>query len=169
MEDETFVTFLRAFMDKEATPVLDALEGIDLNAYKDSLQERFANPNIKDSVSRICSENSAKLPKFLIATLQENLASEGSIHYATLVLAAWCYYSDKGIDKDGHPIEIIDAMSNELHKAAKQTKSDPLAFIKLESLFGNLVKNERFTKLYVDMVQSIYEDSDIKKQMQSML
>ncbi len=121
----------------------------------DILQERFANPNIKDSVSRICSESSAKLPKFLIATLQENLAGKGSIQFATLVLAAWCYYSDKGIDKDEQPIEIIDAMGAELHQAAKQTKSDPLAFIKLESLFGNLVKNERFTKLYVDMVQNI--------------
>ncbi|MEP2236953.1 MAG: mannitol dehydrogenase family protein, partial [Maribacter sp.] len=56
MEDDLFVTYLRAFMDKEATPVLDKLEGIDLSTYKDSLLERFANPNIKDSVSRICSE-----------------------------------------------------------------------------------------------------------------
>ncbi len=147
MEDKTFVTYLRTFMDKEATPVLDEVKGIDLKAYKDSLEARFANPNIKDSVSRICSESSAKLPKFLIATLQENLAEKRSIEYATLVIAAWCYYSDKRTDKNGQPLEIIDAMDTELHKAAKQTKADPLAFIKQESLFGNLAKNERFTDL----------------------
>ncbi|MGB5818875.1 MAG: mannitol dehydrogenase family protein [Saonia sp.] len=169
MEDETFVTYLRAFMDKEATPVLDALKGIDLNAYKDSLQERFANPNIKDSVSRICSESSAKLPKFLIATLQDNLAGKGSIRFATLVLAAWCYYSDKRIDKDGQPIEIMDAMGTELHQAAKRTETDSLAFIKQKSLFGNLAKNEGFTKLYEDMIQKIYKDTNIKKHMHELL
>jgi len=169
MEDETFVRFLRAFMDKEATPTLDKVEGIDLEKYKDSLEARFANPNIKDSVSRICSENSAKLPKFLIATLQDNLAGEGSIQFATLVIAAWCYYSDQGIDKDGRPIDIIDAMAGELHQAAKQTKTDPLAFVKQESLFGELAKNARFAKLYVDMVQRLYEDANVKKYMKALL
>ena len=167
MEDETFVTFLRSFMDKEATPILDELEGIDLTAYKDSLQERFANPNIKDSVSRICSESSAKLPKFLIATVQENLAKDGSIQFATLVIAAWCYYSDKGTDKNGQPIEVIDVMKTELQKAAKQTSSDPLAFIRQESIFGDLINEERFTNLYVEMVQKIYADPNIKKIMQN--
>lgn len=169
MEDETFVTYLRAFMDTEATPVLDALEGIDLNGYKDSLQERFANLTIKDSVSRICSESSAKLPKFLIAALQENLARKGSIQFAILVIAAWCYYSDKGIDKDGQPIEIIDAMCAELHQAAEQTETDSLAFVKQKALFGNLSKNERFTRSYIDMVQKIYEDANSKKYMQHMI
>ena len=169
MEDETFVTYLRAFMDKEVSPVLGEVKGIDLNKYKDSLQERFANPNIKDSVSRICSESSAKLPKFMIPTLQDNLMGKGSIKFATLVIAAWCYYSDKGMDKNGQPLEIIDAMSVQLQQAAQQTQTDPLAFIRQESLFGDLVQNKQFTELYADMVQKIYENGNIKKLMQSML
>ncbi|APQ19389.1 mannitol dehydrogenase family protein [Maribacter hydrothermalis] len=169
MEDDLFVTYLRAFMDEEATPVLDKLEGIDLTAYKDSLQERFANPNIKDSVSRICSESSAKLPKFLIATIQDNLAKGGSITYATLVIAAWCYYSDKGIDKNGNPIEIIDATQEQLHAAASKTNTDPLAFIRQESIFGNLINEEKFTSLYSELVQQIYTDSDIKKHMTKLI
>ena len=169
IEDQTFKSYLRAYLDQEATPILGNIEGIDLEDYKDSLLERFANPNIKDSVSRICSESSAKLPKFLMATIQDNLATGGSIKFATLVIAAWCYYSDKGMDKHGHPIEIIDAMSTELHQAAKQTKTDPLTFIRQESLFGNLIKNERFTKLYTEAVQKIYKDTNIKKYMKGMI
>ena len=169
IEDQTFKSYLRAYLDQEATPILGNIEGIDLEDYKDSLLERFANPNIKDSVSRICSESSAKLPKFLMATIQDNLATGGSIKFATLVIAAWCYYSDKGMDRHGHPIEIIDAMSTELHQAAKQTTTDPLAFIRQESLFGNLIKNERFTKLYTEAVQKIYKDTNIKKYMKGMI
>ncbi|MEQ8219212.1 MAG: hypothetical protein RH981_13320 [Arenibacter sp.] len=83
MEEETFVAYLRAYMDEEAGPVLDEVKGIDLNKYKESLQERFANPNIKDSVNHICSESSAKLPIFMIPTLQDNLVGKGSIKFAT--------------------------------------------------------------------------------------
>lgn len=169
LEDQTFKTYLRAYLDQEATPILGNIEGIDLEDYKDSLLERFANPNIKDSVSRICSESSAKLPKFLIATIHDNLATGGSIKFATLVIASWCYYSDKGMDRYGHPIEIIDAMSAELHQAAKQTVTDPLAFIRQESIFGNLIKNEKFTKLYTEAIQKIYEDANIKEYMKDMI
>ena len=98
----------------------EAIDGLDLNAYKDNLEERFRNPNIRDQVSRICAQSSAKLPKFLIPTIIENLASGGSIKYGTFVLAAWCYYSDKGIDSRNNPIEIIDDRKAELHERAKK-------------------------------------------------
>lgn len=166
MEDELFTTYLRAFLDKEATPILGPIMGINLEDYKDSLLERFANPNIKDSVSRICSESSAKLPKFLIATIHENLATGGSIKFATLVIAAWCYYSDKEVNQNGQPLEIIDAMQSELHQAARETVNDPLAFIKQELLFGSLAANERFTTGYTSMLQELYKVDEVKKLIQ---
>jgi len=169
MEDETFVTYLRAFLDKEATPILGEVKGINLEDYKDSLLERFANPNIKDSVSRICSESSAKLPKFLIATIHDNLATGGSIKFATLIIAAWCYYSDKGIDRHGHPIEIIDALHSELHQVASETKNNPLAFIKQERLFGNLAKNDDFIAVYTPMLEELYNVNGVEKMMQGMI
>ncbi len=169
IEDKVFKRYLRTFLDTEATPILGNIEGIDLEDYKDSLLTRFANPNIKDSVSRICSESSAKLPKFLIATIHENLAIGGSIKLATLAIAAWCYYSDKEVDQNGQPLEIIDAMQGKLHDAAKETANNMLAFVQLESLFGGLAKNERFTKVYCAMLQQLYEAGDIKKMMHSMI
>ncbi len=169
VEDEVFKNYLRAFLDTEATPILGNIEGIDLEDYKDSLLERFGNPNIKDSVSRICAESSAKLPKFLIATIHENLATGGSIKFATLVIAAWCYYSDKEKDQNGQPLEIIDAMHSELHATAKETANDALAFIKQESLFGALVENERFAQSYTSLLEELNQGADIKKLMRSML
>jgi len=169
MQDPVFAQFMRQFMDKEATPVLDKVEGIDLEAYKESIEQRFTNPNIKDSVSRICSESSTKLPKFLIPTLQENLATGGSIEYATLVLAAWCYYSDKGINKNQEPIDIIDEMKSELHHAAKETKIGVLSFLKQQEIFGNLIEQERFTKLYSELIQKIYAGMDVRKLMEEMI
>jgi mannitol 2-dehydrogenase len=164
--DPLFATYLRRFMDIEATPVLDRVEGIDLEAYKDSLIERFGNPNIKDKLARICLESSAKLPKFLIPTIHENLARGGSIKYATLVIAAWCLYSDKGRSRHGVEFDIVDEMKDELHQAAMGTEDDPLSFLRLETIFGDLASNGEFTALYSEMIKAIYEDSDIAQQMQ---
>jgi len=169
VEDEVFANYLRAFLDVEATPVLGAIKGINLEDYKDSLLIRFANPNIKDSVSRICSESSAKLPKFLIPTIQENLAIGGSIKFASLVIAAWCYYSHKETDQNGNALKIIDAKHNELYHRASETKSDPLAFIRQESLFGDLVKNDHFSKTYTSMIQKLYSGMKINELMQQII
>ena len=169
MKDPVFAAFMRRFMDEEASPLLAKMEGIDLEAYKDSLGVRFANPNIKDSVSRICSESSAKLPKFLLPTVRENLALGGSIRFATLVLAAWCCYHGQQVDENGNPLEIIDAKKTELHQAAKGADSTPLTFLAQEDVFGSLAEDERFVKEYQEMVSRIFEGKDIRKVMDEML
>jgi mannitol 2-dehydrogenase len=169
MNDEVFRDFLRAFMDTEVTPVLGKIEGIDVEKYKDTLEERFANANIKDSVSRICSESSAKLPKFLIPTIQENLENGGHIQYATFLLAAWCYYSDKGQDENGQAIEIFDAQKDELHEASKHTESNWTNFLQLRDIFGDLTENEIFIKEYTHHVQAIYKEKNIRKLMRQLL
>ncbi len=166
MADPLFASYVRRFMDSEATPVLDPVEGVDLEAYKDRLIERFGNPNIKDGLARICLESSAKLPKFLIPTIQENLARGGSIQYATLVIAAWCLYSDKGRNRHGVVLDIADEMKDALHRAAAGTADDPLSFLRLQTIFGDLAANQRFAALYTQMVQALYADPDVARQMQ---
>ncbi len=165
MRDEVFSKFMRVFMDEEVTPTLGKIEGIDISIYKESLEERFSNPNIKDNVSRICSESSAKLPKFLIPTLHDNLKQGGSIRYATFILAAWCFYSDMGVNEEGEPIEIIDVLEDQLHQAAKNTKTNWLSFLDQPQIFGDLIKNKRFTQKYNTAIKSIYEAKSIRKLM----
>ena len=169
MNDAVFAKFMRQFIDKEATPVLDKTEGIDLEQYKKSLEVRFANPNIKDSVSRICSESSAKLPKFLIPTIQDNLLTGGSIEYSTFILAAWCYYSDKGKNENNKPLEIIDEQSDLLHQAAMTTTNDPLGFIRLRQIFGDLIDHQRFTDTYKEKIKLLYGSQNIKDLMNEMI
>lgn len=169
MQDEVFAKFMRRFMDVEATPILDEVAGIDLDKYKDKLEERFANPNLKDSVSRICSESSAKLPKFLIPTILDNLKAGGSIEYGTFLLAAWCYYSDKQTNEQGQPLEIIDELQSQLQETAKQTEANWKAFLSLEEIFGDLVDNERFVGEYEKAVKSIYKAEDIRSLMLAVL
>ncbi len=165
MADPVFAKFMRKFMDQEATPTLPPLEGIHLDTYKDTLAQRFANPNIKDSVSRICSQTSAKLPVFLIPTLVDNLKSGGKIEQAALVIAAWCLYSDRQKNEQGRPLEIIDVAQKELHVAATKTSSDPMSFIKQKDIFGDLSSNTRFAEAYKKAIGLVYGSTDIREVM----
>ena len=92
-----------------------------------------------------------------------------SIDYATLVLAAWCYYSDKGTSKDGNKLDIVDEMKEELHKAASATANDPLSFLKLKQVFGELIGNKTLTDKYSLMVNTLYKNPDIAMQMQKLI
>lgn len=153
--------YLRDYLDKEVTPCLAPVKGIGITAYKDTLIERFKNPNIKDGVARICSESSAKLPKFVIPTILANLEKGGPIKLGVFLLAAWCYYSDKGVNEKGNTLEIIDNMSAVLHKHAAQTSDNTLAFLKVQEVFGDLINNKRFTTMYTTMIDLIYSEKNI--------
>ena len=153
--DQLIQQSLRAFMDEEVTPALGAVEGIDLAAYKDSLFQRFSNPNIRDQLVRICSDSSAKLPKFLIPTIQEQLQHDGQIKYGVMVLAAWCHALElyaKG--QYGYPIQ--DAMIDELVQAtSRSTENGVPEFLKTAIIFGALSKQSRFTNEFMKRLNDI--------------
>lgn len=147
--DDEFQIFLRSFMDNEVTPILNDLDNMDLAQYKDNLIARFKNKHIKDQISRICLESSVKFPKFLLPTLRAQLKENGPISQITFVIAAWCKYNE-GIDENGRSYEINDAISDVLKEAALQSHKDPVSFLKIESVFGDLVQSKRFVDTYTD-------------------
>ncbi len=65
-QDPLFQRFLLSYMDSEATPTLRPVPGIDLAAYKRTLIDRFSNPNVRDTVARLCAESSDRIPKWLL-------------------------------------------------------------------------------------------------------
>jgi mannitol 2-dehydrogenase len=145
-------------MDIEVTPVLGEVEGINLEDYKDSLIQRFGNPNIKDKLSRICLESSAKIPKFLLPTIKEQLKRGGEIKRSVVVIAAWCRYLELAGTK-GHDYEIEDKMGDVLRTEALASSSDdPLAFLKIETIFNDLVHSKRFVDTYLLIINSIREN-----------
>lgn len=153
VHDTQISTFLKHYMDTEVTPTLADLKGVDLEAYKASLLQRFGNVNIKDQIDRICSESSAKIPIFVLPTVTTNLESNGSIDFAALLIAAWAIYS-LGKDDKGDDLIIKDVMATTLHdKAVVASNGNPKAFLEIESIFGELITSERFVKTYTTVYQ----------------
>jgi mannitol 2-dehydrogenase len=155
-QDPLFREFLLGYMDREATPTLPPVPGIDLGRYKADLIGRFSNPNVRDTLARLCAESSDRIPKFLLPVLRANLASGGPIALCVAVLAGWARYAE-GVGKDGRPIEVVDPRRESLMAAARRQGEEPLAFVSDRDLFGDLADDERFAAEYTATLRSLRE------------
>ena len=123
-QDPLFADFLLAYMDREATPTLEPVPGIDLDAYKTTLIERFSNPAVRDTVARLCAESSDRIPKWLLPVVRHNLAQGGEVTRSAAVVASWARYAE-GIDEQGEPIEVVDRLTEQLTAAATPAARGP--------------------------------------------
>ena len=55
-------------------------------------------------------------------------------------------------------IVVVDPLKDQLVPIAKSQRSNPLAFIQNESLFGDLAKNETFSTAYLAALKSLFEN-----------
>jgi mannitol 2-dehydrogenase len=154
-QDPLFARFMLAYMDREATPTLAPVPGIDLDQYKHKLVERFSSSAVRDTVARLCAETSDRIPKFLLPVISENLSRGGEITLSAAVVASWARYAE-GVDEHGEPIEIVDRLKDSLTANARRQREDPLAFIANRDIFGDLVDNERFTRAYTSALDSLH-------------
>lgn len=154
-QDPLFTEFLRGYMDHEATPTLAPVPGVDLEQYKHQLIERFANPEIRDTLARLCAESSDRIPKWLVPVIREQLATGGEIGRSALVVAAWARYAE-GRDEHGQPIEVVDRLREQLIERAGRQHEEPLIFISDRGLFGDLIDNDRFVTAYRSALDSLH-------------
>jgi mannitol 2-dehydrogenase len=154
-QDPLFANFLLAYMDREATPTLQPVPGIDLDAYKHNLIARFSNAQVRDTVARLCAESSDRIPKWLLPVIRHNLASGGEITRSTAVVASWARYAE-GVDEQGQPIQVVDRLKDTLMAAARRQRENPLAFISNREVFGDLVDDERFVSIYTATLASLH-------------
>ncbi|MFI7603054.1 mannitol dehydrogenase family protein [Actinoplanes sp. NPDC049681] len=154
-QDPLFARFLLAYMDREATPTLAPVPGIDLDEYKHQLIDRFSNAQVKDTVARLCAESSDRIPKWLLPVIRHNLQTGGEILRSAAVVASWARYAE-GVDEQGHPIEVVDRLRDVLVPIARRQYEEPLAFIANREVFGDLIDNERFVSAYRSMLSSLH-------------
>jgi mannitol 2-dehydrogenase len=155
-QDKLFVDFLLGYMDFEGAPTLPPVPGVDLDGYQRKLIERFANPEVRDTLARLCAESSDRIPKWLVPVIREQLAAGREIKRSALVVAAWARYAE-GTDEEGEPIEVVDRLRDKLVERAQHNRDDPLLFVSDRDLFGDLVEDERFVQTYTTALSSLYE------------
>ncbi len=154
-QDPVFAQFLLDYMDKEATPTLRPVPGINLGDYKRTLIERFSNEYVRDTLARLCAESSDRIPKWLLPVIRENLEQGGEIHRSAAIVASWARYAE-GIDEQGKPIDVVDRLKEPLMAAAALQHDNPLAFVSNPDIFGDLNTNERFAAAYTQALRDLH-------------
>ena len=154
--DPLLRAFLLGYMDEEATPTLAPVPGVDLGNYKRTLIERFSNPEVRDTIARLCAESSDRIPKWLLPVIREQLAAGGEIRRSAAIVASWARYAE-GVDEQGEPIEVVDRLRDTLTPLARRQREDPDAFISNREVFGDLIDDERFVAAYRSALRSLHE------------
>lgn len=153
VSDPLIASFLQEYMDKEVTPTLDPIEGVDIEEYKRSVVRRFKNPYIKDSVNRIILESSSKLPKFVLPVIKDNLAKESPILRGTAIVAGWYRYLEKCFDENRFD-EVEDTQANLLQEYIEKAKaSSPACFLEMKPVFGELASSIRVTDHFLELIK----------------
>jgi mannitol 2-dehydrogenase len=145
--------YMRALMDRETGPTLLPVPGIDLEAYKVTLVERFANTAIKDLVERV---NTDAPLNYLIDPIVDQLRSGGSIDLLALAVAAWIRRV-RGEDEAGRPIEIRHPLAGLLRERAVAGGRDPLPVLGIAPLFGDLAQNRQFVSAVGKWLAALYD------------
>jgi mannitol 2-dehydrogenase len=89
MADQRITKLMRDMMDIEVTPILPDVPGIDLGEYKNTLIERFANPAIRDTLARLGTDGSDRIPKFILPSVSDQLRAGGPNRLLSFVVASW--------------------------------------------------------------------------------
>lgn len=143
--DRSILNSLMRFYNEEAIPNINDFTVKELNDYINILIGRFGNPYIRDHIDRILSGSSAKIPKFLLPTISDQIRKDKPAGLGILIIAAWYCYLENLSD----PSEINDEMGALLfEKIHNPGPGGHLEFIEIVAVFGDLAKNDLFVNQY---------------------
>jgi len=152
---------VRAFLDKleteEIIPCVPPVPGVDLNAYYQLIASRFANPDVGDTIPRLAQDGSNRQPKFILPSTRDRLRVGADVTGLALESALWCRYC-AATDDAGGSITLNDPNAERLTPPAQAAKDDPVAFLALRDIFGDLADSSLFRERFAIALESLWRD-----------
>jgi mannitol 2-dehydrogenase len=71
------------------------------------------------------------------------------------IVATWARYQE-GVNEQGAPIQVEDPREPQLTEAARRYPDDPLAFVRIRELFGDIADDPLFTAPYLATLDSLH-------------
>ena len=147
MADPQVAAFLSRLLIEEVIPVVPPVGGVDLLAYKASVEQRFANRAVGDTIRRLCLDGSNRQPKFIVPTIRARLERGLSVAGLALVSAAWCRYC-AGTTDSGAAIEPNDDAWPRLANAARASAVDARAWLSMSDIYGSVGEHPAFVAAF---------------------
>lgn len=156
MADKTIAAFLDRVESEEIRPIVPLVPGQDLLDYKRLIIERFSNPEVADTVRRLCLDGSNRQPKFIIPSIRDNIAAGIMPLGLILESALWCRYC-YGVDERGQAIMPNDPNWEALTATAREAKQDPARWIGMRDIYGELADNREFAAAFADALGLVWD------------
>lgn len=151
---------IRAFLDRvlsdEVLPTVAPVPGQNLSDYKTLILERFSNPDVADTVRRLCLDGSNRQPKFILPTLGDALSAQGPLDGLVLSSALWCRYCF-GTDEAGAPIADNDPNWHSLTARARAARQAPLHWLDMAEVYGDLGHNKLFADKFSAALRGVWD------------
>ena len=159
MADASYRAAARALMLQDQAPTLRT-QGVDLEAYADSLIARYENRAIKHRTYQIATDGTQKLPQRLLDSARWHLRNGTSCDFVLLGVAGWMRYVS-GVDEQGQAIEIRDPLKEQLANIVANSEDGAprvKALLGLNAVFGDDLQQQpafvsRVTELYLQLLQ----------------
>lgn len=146
MRDPPLAAFVERLMRESIAPAMILPEGFDVHAYIDAILDRFRNPAIRHRLLQIAWDGSQKLPVRLLSTITDALAKKQPVESLCLSVAAWMQFVRR---QAHHGVALVDPLNESLSRTGLACTGDPYAdvnaFLGIESVFGALAGDQRFT------------------------
>lgn len=155
MRDLRIINFVRTFMDVDVTPYVPAPPHTDLELYKQTLVERFANSAVSDQLARLCGDGASKFPVYVMPIVAQMLPNEANITRIAYLLAAYRHYLKFSKDDNNQSFDLFDPWLTTTDWDAIKS-NDPVDFLEA-SPFSSvaLANNQPLKDTYLAMVEHI--------------
>jgi mannitol 2-dehydrogenase len=149
---------IKAFLEKversEILPHVPPVPDTSLDDYLALIVQRFSNPEVADTTARLCLDGSNRQPKFIVPALADNLAA-GIVPRGLILLSAlWCHYC-AGLTDAGAVIPPNDPAWDALQATAHAAKADPAAWLRMQTVYGDLGHDPRVVAAFTTALRSI--------------
>lgn len=140
MADPMLAAFLERILETEVLPIVPPVPGVVLSNYKALIVDRFSNPEVADTIRRLCLDGSNRQPKFIIPSIRDAIAAKGRMQGLVLLSALWCRYCF-GISETGAVIEANDPIWSRLQAQARLAKAEPAKWLQMPEIYGDLAQD----------------------------
>ncbi|MFT6247212.1 MAG: mannitol 2-dehydrogenase [Cognaticolwellia sp.] len=156
MADPMISQYLKKLVSEEVIPTLAPVPGVSFDEYFAIIESRFANPEVRDTVPRLCQDASNRLPKFILPIIAANIASNRDCKGLALVVALWCRLCFEGGNTESD-FTLDDPQSARLITQATLAKDNASIFLQMNDIFGNLGNNDNFAKNFTFWLEMLWD------------
>ena len=161
MANQLVADFLKKVELTEIVPIVPPVPDTDLVAYYELIASRFANPEVGDTVARLCLDGSNRQPKFIIPSIADRLAQGLAVDGLALESALWCRYC-AGTDDAGKAIPPNDDSAARLKELALAARSEPEVFPRqLVDIYGDVGHSSVFLAHFARHLRALWEKGTV--------